>query len=43
VSLPAVPHGREHAWHRFTVRPGEDLSRDTVAAKLEAEGIQARV
>jgi dTDP-4-amino-4,6-dideoxygalactose transaminase len=43
VSLPAVPLGREHAWHRFTVRLGEDLSRDTVAAKLQAEGIEARV
>jgi perosamine synthetase len=43
VSLPAVSRGREHAWHRFTVRLGEDLSRDAVAAKLEAEGIEPRV
>jgi perosamine synthetase len=43
VSLPIVPEGREHAWHRFTVRLDGSVSRDAVLAKLEADGIEARV
>jgi dTDP-4-amino-4,6-dideoxygalactose transaminase len=43
VILPALPAGREHAWHRFTIRLDATIDRDAVAAKLEADGIEARV
>jgi dTDP-4-amino-4,6-dideoxygalactose transaminase len=43
VILPLLPAGREHAWHRFTIRLDETIDRDAVAAKLEADGIEARV
>ncbi len=43
VILPVVPAGREHAWHRFTIRLDPSIDRDAVAAKLEADGIEARV
>jgi perosamine synthetase len=43
VLLPVVPAGREHAWHRFTVRLDPSIDRDAVAEKMEAEGIEARV
>jgi perosamine synthetase len=43
VLLPIVPEGREHAWHRFTVRLDPSIDRDAVAAKLEAHGVETRV
>jgi perosamine synthetase len=43
VILPVLPAGREHAWHRFTIRLDATIDRDAVAAKLEADGIEARV
>ncbi len=43
VILPVVPAGREHAWHRFTIRFDATIDRDAVVAKLEADGIEARV
>ncbi|HEY3024409.1 MAG TPA: DegT/DnrJ/EryC1/StrS family aminotransferase [Actinomycetota bacterium] len=43
VILPVLPAGREHAWHRFTIRLDPSIDRDAVAAKLEADGIEARV
>lgn len=43
VKLPHVPPGREHAWHRFTVQLDPSIDRDAVAAKMEADGIEARV
>lgn len=43
VIPPVVPVGREHAWHRFTIRLDPTIDRDAVAAKLEADGIEARV
>lgn len=43
VSLPIVPEGRQHAWHRFTIRLDEAVDRDAIAARLGAEGIEARV
>lgn len=43
VILPVVPAGREHAWHRFTIRFDQSIDRDAVAAKMEADGVEARV
>lgn len=43
VNLPVVPEGREHAWHQFTIRLDSAVDRDAVLAKLEADGIEARV
>lgn len=43
VTLPVVPEGREHAWHQFTIRLDPAVDRDAVLAKLEADGIEARV
>lgn len=43
VDLPLVPEGREHAWHRFTVRLDPSIDRDAVAEKLRGDGIEARV
>jgi perosamine synthetase len=43
VILPARPAGRDHAWHRYTIRLDPSIDRDAVGAKMEAEGIEARV
>jgi perosamine synthetase len=43
VILPAVPAGRDHAWHRYTIRLDPSIDRDAVGAKMEADGIEARV
>jgi dTDP-4-amino-4,6-dideoxygalactose transaminase len=41
--LPTVPAGREHAWHRYTVRLDPGIDRDAVHEKLHADGIQAAI
>lgn len=41
LPTPAIPEGREHAWHQYTMRfPGQ---RDRVAHDLAERGIQTRV
>lgn len=42
VALPVVPEGRDHAWHRFTIRLDPSIDRDTVREKLQADGIETR-
>jgi perosamine synthetase len=45
LSLPAVPAGREHVWHQFTVRvtPEAALDRDTLSAGLAERGVGSGV
>src|SRR5262245_11452094 len=40
VVTPAVPEGRDHVWHQYTVRVTRpDLGRDEAARRLEEAGI----
>ena len=41
LALPAIPAGREHVWHQYTVRvtPDAALDRDGLSARLTEAGI----
>lgn len=43
MTLPLVPEGRRHAWHRFTIQLERDVDRDAVREKLRADGIESAV
>jgi dTDP-4-amino-4,6-dideoxygalactose transaminase/acetyltransferase-like isoleucine patch superfamily enzyme len=44
LRLPAVPAGRDHAWHQYTVELTADapVSRDELRKRLAADGIDAK-
>jgi perosamine synthetase len=45
LRLPAVPAGRDHVWHQYTVELAADapLGRDELRQRLAADGIEAGV
>jgi len=44
LTVPAVPAGREHVWHQYTVQltAGERICRDELRSRLAACGIDSR-
>jgi dTDP-4-amino-4,6-dideoxygalactose transaminase len=43
LELPAVPPGRRHVWHQYTVLLPESTDRDAVQERMRASGVESGV